>query len=409
MNIDKIRKDFPILSKKINGYNLIYFDTAATAQKPMRVLNDLVNFYTSHNSNIHRSVYSLGTEAEILYDKSKEVVKKFINANSSNEIIYTSGTTESLNLIARMLENELKENDEIIISSVEHHANFIPWQQLAIRKRLKLVIIEADNNGEFFAEQIKEKITNMTKIIALTQVSNTLGNIYPIEEIGDIIKDKDIFFVVDAAQSVPHFKVDVKKISCDFLAFSGHKICGPTGIGVLYAKKEILNKMIPAKFGGGMVGEVTDFNSDWSELQYKFEAGTPPIAQAVGLMGAIEYINEIGIENIEKYTNKLAKYLYTELKKIDGISIYGTNNFEKKVSIISFNIDGIHPHDLATYLDTKGICIRVGHQCTQPLLQRLKTFSVARISLYFYNTKDEVDFFTKTLKEAKEFFDNVFN
>ncbi len=406
MNIEAIRKDFPILDRKINGNKLVFFDNAATTQKPIQVINAISDYYKYYNSNIHRSVYTLGNESENIYYKSKEVVRKYINARNIEEIIYTSGTTESLNLISRMLENELSTDDEIIISSIEHHANFVPWQQLAKRKNLKLNILEADSDGFISLENLKNIISEKTKIVSLTYASNVLGIINPVKEISNILKDKNIYFIVDAAQAAPHLKIDVQEIKCDFLVFSGHKMCGPTGIGVLYGKKELLEKISPVKYGGGMIGIVEDYNSTWADIPNKFEAGTPLLAQASGLMAAIEYLNSIGIENIEQYTKLLTKYLIVELEKIDGIEIYGSKDINNRVSLVSFNLNGVHPHDIASFLDEKGICIRAGHQCTQPLLSRLNVYSVARISIYFYNTKEEIDLFIKTLREIKEFFAN---
>ncbi|MBU0278519.1 aminotransferase class V-fold PLP-dependent enzyme [Gemella sp. zg-1178] len=406
MNIENIRKEFPILNKEINENKIIFFDNAATTQKPKCVVDKIVDFYSNYNSNIHRSVYTLGTEAEDLYYKSKETVRRFINAKYQEEIIYTSGTTESINNLARMLENNIASDDEIIISSIEHHANFIPWQELCNRTGAKLNILEVNENYEIEVEELEKLLTEKTKIVSITYASNVLGNISPVEKIGNLLEDKNIFYIIDAAQAVPHLSVDVQKIKCDFLVFSGHKMLAPTGIGVLYGKKKHLENLAPAKFGGGMISIVEDFSSTWADIPNKYEAGTPLLEQAVGLMAAIDYIEKIGIDNIEKYTKELTKYLYKNLSEIDGITIYGTKNINNRVSLISFNLDSIHPHDIASFLDTKGICVRAGHQCTQPLLNRLNTFSVVRASLYFYNTISEIDIFIQTLKEIKEFFNN---
>lgn len=408
MDVNSIRRDFPILERKINNNKLVYLDNSATTQKPNAVIDAISNYYRNYNSNIHRSVYKLGNESENIYDNSKKTVKNFINAKEKEEIIYTSGTTESLNIIARMLEDIVEKDDEIIISSIEHHANFVPWQELSKRKNLKLNILEVDENEFIDVNKLKNLVTSKTKIVSLTYVSNVLGIINPIDEIGKFLKDKNIYFIVDAAQAVPHFRIDVQKLNCDFLVFSGHKICGPTGIGVLYGKRNILEKLKPVKFGGGMIGIVDDYNSNWTGLPDRFEAGTPLLAQAEGLRAALEYVDNIGIENIKNYTKNLTNYLITGMKKIEGIKLYGDFDYNKRVSLISFNIDGVHPHDLASFLDEKGICIRAGHQCTQPLLKRLNTYSVARVSLYFYNTKEEIDLFLTTLKEVKEFFENEF-
>ena len=402
------REDFPILKRKIKNNDLIFFDNGATTQKPIQVIDAISDYYKNYNSNIHRSVYTLGDESEKIYEESKQLVKEFINANSHEEIIYTSGTTESMNFIARIIEQDVKDGDEIILTYMEHHANLVPWQQLAIRKNLTLRFLDLDELGRININQLKELINDKTKIVSICHASNVLGNINPVYEIGSLLKDKDIYFVVDAAQSVPHMKIDVEKINCDFLAFSAHKMCGPTGIGVLYGKKNLLEKFDPVEFGGGMIGVVEEKSSTWAILPDKFEAGTPLLAEAAGLGATIKYLENIGLENIESYTKELTKYLYDELSKISNIKIYGTNEISDRVSLVSFNLEGVHPHDLTSFLDEKGICIRAGHQCTQPLLGKLGTYSVARASLYFYNTKEEIDFFIQVLKETKEFFENEF-
>lgn len=402
------REDFPILKRKINNNDLIFFDNGATTQKPIQVIDAISDYYKNYNSNIHRSVYTLGDESEKIYEESKHLVKEFINANSHEEIIYTSGTTESMNFIARIIEQDVEDGDEIILTYMEHHANLVPWQQLAIRKNLTLRFLDLDELGRININQLKELINDKTKIVSICHASNVLGNINPVYEIGSLLKDKDIYFVVDAAQSVPHMKIDVDKMNCDFLAFSAHKMCGPTGIGVLYGKKNLLEKFDPVEFGGGMIGVVEEKSSTWAILPDKFEAGTPLLAEAAGLGATIKYLEDIGLENIESYTKELTKYLYDELSKISNIKIYGTNEISDRVSLVSFNLEGVHPHDLTSFLDEKGICIRAGHQCTQPLLGKLGAYSVARASLYFYNTKEEIDFFIQVLKETKEFFENEF-
>lgn len=402
------REDFPILKRKIKNNDLIFFDNGATTQKPIQVIDAISDYYKNYNSNIHRSVYTLGDESEKIYEESKHLVKEFINANSHEEIIYTSGTTESMNFIARIIDQDVEDGDEIILTYTEHHANLVPWQQLAIRKNLTLRFLDLDDLGRININQLKELINDKTKIVSICHASNVLGNINPVYEIGSLLKDKDIYFVVDAAQSVPHMKIDVDKMNCDFLAFSAHKMCGPTGIGVLYGKKNLLEKFDPVEFGGGMIGVVEEKSSTWAILPDKFEAGTPLLAEAAGLGATIKYLENIGLENIESYTKELTKYLYDELSKISNIKIYGTNEISDRVSLVSFNLEGVHPHDLTSFLDEKGICIRAGHQCTQPLLGKLGAYSVARASLYFYNTKEEIDFFIQVLKETKEFFENEF-
>ena len=373
------RDDFPILKRKIKNNDLIFFDNGATTQKPIQVIDAISDYYKNYNSNIHRSVYTLGDESEKIYEESKHLVKEFINANSHEEIIYTSGTTESMNFIARIIEQDVEDGDEIILTYMEHHANLVPWQQLEIRKNLTLRFLDLDELGRININQLKELINDKTKIVSICHASNVLGNINPVYEIGSLLKDKDIYFVVDAAQSVPHMKIDVVKMNCDFL-----------------------------EFGGGMIGVVEEKSSTWANLPDKFEAGTPLLAEAAGLGATIKYLEDIGLENIESYTKELTKYLYDELSKISNIKIYGTNEISDRVSLVSFNLEGVHPHDLTSFLDEKGICIRAGHQCTQPLLGKLGAYSVARASLYFYNSKEEIDFFIQVLKETKEFFENEF-
>ena len=407
-NLSSYREDFPILKRKIRNNNLVFLDNSATTQKPIQVIDTISDYYKNYNSNIHRSVYTLGDESEKIYEESKELVKNFINAQSYEEIIYTSGTTESINFIVRMLEQDINEGDEVILTYMEHHANIIPWQQLALRKNLTLKYLEFDKEGKINLKQLEEYITEKTKVVSICHASNVLGTINPVYKIGDLLKDKDIYFVVDAAQSVPHLKLDVSEMNCDFLAFSAHKMCGPTGIGVIYGKKSLLEKFNPVEFGGGMIGIVDETSATWAQLPDKFEAGTPLLAQAAGLSATIKYLEDVGLDNIEEYTKELTEYMYSELSKIENIEIYGPKNVKDRVSLVSFNLSGVHPHDLTSFLDEKGICIRAGHQCTQPLLGKLEVYSVARASLYFYNTREEVDFFIQTLKETKEFFENEF-
>lgn len=407
-DLSKYREDFPILKRKIRDNDLIFFDNGATTQKPLQVIEAISDYYKNYNSNIHRSVYTLGTESEQIYEASKIAVKDFINASSSEEIIYTSGTTESMNFIARIVEQDLEEGDEVIVTYMEHHANIIPWQQLAKRKNLVLKYLDFDAEGKISLSELEKLISERTKVVSICHASNVLGTINPVYKIGEFLRDKGIYFVVDAAQSVPHLKIDVQKMNCDFLAFSAHKMCGPTGIGVLYGKKVLLEKFDPVEFGGGMIGIVDETSATWATLPDKFEAGTPLLAEAAGLLATIKYLQEVGLENIESYTKELTKYLYTKLSEIENIEIYGPKNIEDRVSLISFNLVGVHPHDLTSFLDEKGICIRAGHQCTQPLLGKLNTYSVARASLYLYNTKEEIDFFIETLKETKDFFENEF-
>lgn len=406
MDIVNIRNDFPILNKVVNNNRLVYLDNAATTQKPNIVIEAISNYYANYNSNIHRSVYTLGNESENIYYDSKEKVKNFINADNIEEIIYTSGTTQALNNIARMLEAKIEKDDEIILSIMEHHANLVPWQELAKRTGAKLKYIDINNDGKISLKDIENNINDKTKIISITYASNVLGTINPVKEIGQLVKNKNLYYIVDAAQAVPHLKTDVKDINCDFMVFSGHKMCAPTGIGVMYTKKHILEELSPVNYGGGMISIVENYSSTWADIPNKFEAGTPLLAEAAGLGKAIDYLNSIGIDNVENYTKKLTSYLYTELSKIEDIELYGPKDIKDRVSLISFNLQGVHPHDVASFLDSKGIAVRAGHQCTQPLLAKLGVYSVLRVSIYFYNTIEEIDLFIKTLKETKDFFKN---
>ena len=389
LDVEKIRKDFPILNVKVHGKPLIYLDNAATTQKPKTVINAVTDYYENYNANIHRSIHKLGEEATAAYEEAHSKVANFINAGFE-EIIFTKGTTEGLNLLAYSLTNDLKAGDEIVISQMEHHSNFVPWQQLALRKKLKLKFIEIDENGLLKEDSINENITDKTKIVSLTHVSNVLGTVNDVKEIGKIAHENDALFIVDAAQSVPHIPVDVKKIDCDFLAFSGHKMLGPTGIGGLYGKKELLQGMEPFLYGGEMIKEVTFEQTKFNDLPWKFEAGTMNIAQGIGLGVAIDYLNKIGMKNIENYENGLVSYAMKRLSEIKEIEIYGPDA-DKRSGLVAFNVKDVHAHDTATILDGDGIAVRAGHHCAMPLASVLGVAASARASFYLYNTKEEID------------------
>ena len=389
LDVEKIRKDFPILDVKVHGKPLIYLDNAATTQKPKTVINAVTDYYENYNANIHRSIHKLGEEATAAYEEAHSKVANFINARFE-EIIFTKGTTEGLNLLAYSLTNDLRAGDEIVISQMEHHSNFVPWQQLALRKKLKLKFIEIDENGLLKRDSINENITDKTKIVSLTHVSNVLGTVNDVKEIGKIAHENDALFIVDAAQSVPHIPVDVKKIDCDFLAFSGHKMLGPTGIGGLYGKKELLQEMEPFLYGGEMIKEVTFEQTKFNDLPWKFEAGTMNIAQGIGLGAAIDYLNKIGMKNIENYENGLVSYAMKRLSEIKEIEIYGPDA-DKRSGLVAFNVKDVHAHDTATILDGDGIAVRAGHHCAMPLASVLGIAASARASFYLYNTKEEID------------------
>ncbi|MBJ8071834.1 cysteine desulfurase SufS [Bacillus cereus] len=405
MNIHEIRKQFPILDQKVNGKQLVYFDSAATSQKPIQVIETLERYYKKYNSNVHRGVHTLGTKATDAYEGAREKVRKFINAKSMEEIIFTRGTTTALNTVAASygLDN-VKEGDEIVISYMEHHSNIIPWQQVAKKTGATLKYLPLQPDGTISLEDVRQTVTPNTKIVSIMHVSNVLGTINPVKEIGAIAHENGAIMIVDGAQSAPHMKVDVQDLNCDFYALSAHKMCGPTGVGVLYGKKELLNNMEPIEFGGEMIDFVDLQESTWKELPWKFEAGTPIIGNAIGLGAAIDFLEEIGLHNIEKHEHELAQYALERLSEVDGVTIYGPKH---RAGLVTFNIDDVHPHDVATVLDVEGIAVRAGHHCAQPLMKWLKASSTARASFYLYNTKEEIDTFVESLIKTKEYFTNV--
>jgi len=405
MNIKDIRKQFPILDQEVNGHPLIYLDSAATSQKPLPVIEALTKYYREYNSNVHRGVHTLGTKATDGYENAREKVRQFIHAKSTQEIIFTRGTTTALNMVAQSYGRAyLQEGDEIVISYMEHHANIIPWQQVAKETGAKLKYIPLQEDGTISIKDVNETVTNQTKIISLAMVSNVLGTINPIKEIAEIAHKNGAVMVVDAAQGAPHMKIDVQDLNVDFLAFSGHKMCAPTGIGVLYGKKELLEKMEPVETGGEMIDFVGLYESTWKELPWKFEAGTPIIAGAIGLAAAIEFLEDIGLDHIEEYEHKLAQYALEKISNIEGITIYGP---KERAGLVTFNIEDVHPHDVATVLDAEGIAIRAGHHCAQPLMKWLNVSATARASFYLYNTEEDIDKLANAIQKTKEYFGNV--
>ena len=402
MDIFEYRKDFPILDQEVNGNPLVYFDTSATSQTPVQVIQVMSEYYEKYNSNVHRGVHTLGTKATEAYEATRMKTRQFINAKRFGEIVFTRGTTAAINLVARSFGDMMVEpGDEIVVTEMEHHANLVPWQELAKRTGAKLVFIPLEEDGTIKIDSVKSVVTDKTKIVAITHVSNVLGTINDIKEIARIAHENDAYIVVDGAQAVPHLKVDVQDLDVDFYAFSAHKMLGPTGIGVLYGKMEHLKKMEPIEYGGDMIDFVEKETSTWTEVPVKFEAGTPMIAEAIGLSAAIDYITEVGLENISAYEDKLTKYAMEKMREIEGIDIYGP---ETRAGLITFNLDGVHPHDLSTALDSEGIAVRAGHHCAQPLMRLLGVSSTARASFYFYNSTEEIDRFIEGLKRAKEFF-----
>lgn len=405
----KIKEDFPILKQTVNDEPLIYLDNAATTQKPKQVLQAVQDYYFHDNANVHRGVHTLAERATRSYEESRETVRAFINASSTKGVLFTRGTTTALNWVAKGFGDlVVEEGDEIYITPMEHHSNIVPWQQLALRKRATLKYLPLTEDAVVDMEKAKEIISEKGKILAICHASNVMGSIHSIPRLAELIHQVGGYIVVDGAQSVPHTKVDVQALNADFFAFSGHKMCGPTGIGVLYGKQALLERMEPVEYGGEMIDFVYDETSTWTELPWKFEAGTPNITGAIGLRAAIEYLQAIGMDEIERHEQKLMAHLMPQLSDIEGLSIYGPTDHTKRTGIVTFNLDGVHPHDLATAFDMEGIAIRAGHHCAQPLMRYLDTPATARASFYFYNTKEDVDQFVVSLKKIKEFFNNGF-
>ncbi|MTT30685.1 SufS family cysteine desulfurase [Terrilactibacillus sp. BCM23-1] len=401
-----IKRHFPILDQEVNGHPLVYLDSGATSQKPNTVIDAISKYYKEYNSNVHRGVHTLGTMATEGYENAREKVRQFINAESTEEVIFTRGTTTSLNLVAQSYGRaNVHEGDEIVITPMEHHANLIPWQQVAKLTGATLKYIPMQEDGTLTLEDIKATITAQTKIVAVTQVSNVLGTINPVKEIAKIAHAHHAVVVVDGAQSTPHMPVDVQDLDVDFFAFSGHKMLGPTGIGVLYGKKELLENMEPVETGGDMIEFVGLYDSTWKELPWKFEAGTPTIAGAIGLGAAIDFLNQVGMDKIHAHEDEIAAYALDVLSEVEGISIYGP---KKRGGLVTFNIEGVHPHDVSTVLDAEGIAVRAGHHCAQPLMKCLNVSATVRASFYLYNTKDDIDRLVEGIKKTKEFFGHVF-
>ncbi|MFX3647590.1 MAG: cysteine desulfurase [Paenibacillus sp.] len=398
-----IREQFPILHQEINGHPLVYLDSAATSQKPRAVIEAVKHYYEYENSNVHRGVHTLGSRATDAYEGAREKVAKFINVRSTQEIIFTRGTTTALNLVASSYARaNCKEGDEIVITQMEHHSNLIPWQQVAKETGATLKYIPLQPDGHIELADVEKTITNNTKIVAIAYVSNVMGLVHPVKQIAEIAHRNGAVIVVDGAQSTPHMKVDVQDLDCDFYALSGHKMCGPTGIGALYGKKALLESMEPIEFGGEMIDDVGLYESNWKELPWKFEGGTPIIAGAVGLGAAIDFLEQIGMDEIAHHESVLAAYATERLAEIDGLTIYGPA--KRHVGVVTFNLGDVHPHDVATVLDASGVAIRAGHHCCQPLMRWLEVSSTARASFYLYNNEQDVDRLVSALIQTKEYF-----
>ena len=409
MDIKEIKKLFPILDQEINGNPLVYLDSAATSQKPIQVIEAVSDYYRLLNSNVHRGVHTLGTRATDAYEGAREKVRKFIHAKSIEEVIFTRGTTTALNVVASSYgKNNLHEGDEIVTTYMEHHSNIIPWQQVAKTTGATLKYIPLQEDGSLSLEDVRATITPNTKIVAVTLVSNVLGVINPIKEIAKIAHENGAVMVVDGAQGAPHLSIDVQDLDCDFLGFSGHKMCAPTGIGVLYGKKQLLENMEPVEFGGEMIDFVGLYESTWKELPWKFEGGTPIIAGAIGLGAAIDFLQEIGLDKILEHEHKLAAYTLEKMSTIEGLTIYGPKEADKRAGVVTFNLSDVHPHDVATVLDAEGIAVRAGHHCAQPLMKWLDVSATARASFYLYNTEEDIDKLVEGLAKTKEYFSDVF-
>lgn len=406
-NAEAIKQDFPILDQIVNDEPLVYLDNAATTQKPTRVLAAIENYYLRDNANVHRGVHTLAERATTAYEAARERVRSFINAASSREVLFTRGTTTSLNWVARFAAERLQPGDEVLISIMEHHSNVIPWQEACRKTGAKLVYVYL-KNGALDMEDFCVKLNERTKFVSLAHASNVLGVINPIKEIAQLAHQQGALLVVDGAQSTPHMKIDVQDLDVDFFAFSGHKMAGPTGIGVLYGKEELLEQMSPVEFGGEMIDFVYEQEATWKELPWKFEAGTPNMAGAIGLAAAIDYLEDLGMDAITQHEQDLITYVFPKLQAVEGLTIYGSQDLAQRSGVIAFNLDGLHPHDVATALDYEGVAVRAGHHCAQPLLTYLQVPATVRASFYIYNTYADCDKLVDALEKTKEFFNGAF-
>lgn len=405
-DVQDVRDDFPILNQKINGEDLVYFDNAATSQKPESVIDAIDEYYREYNSNVHRGAHSLSDRATQAYEDAREAVRDFINADSTEECIFVSNTTEGINLVANSWAlQRLNEDDEILLTAMEHHSNLIPWQMVSDKTGATIKFAELTDAGEVDQESFDEQLSEDTAMVAFPHMSNVLGTIVPAQKMIEKAHSVGAKVLVDGAQSVPHMPVDVQELDADFLAFSGHKMCGPTGIGVLYGKKKLLQEMPPFLGGGEMIGRVERKQSTWADLPHKFEAGTPNIAQAVGLEAAIDYLGDLGMDKIHEHETDLIEHALERVRDIDGMTVFG--DADRRGAVLSFELQDIHPHDISQVLDNHGVAIRAGHHCAQPLMEWLGIQATARASLSFYNTKDEIEPFVDGLEQAKEFFGSV--
>ena len=402
-DVSRIRNDFPILAQQVHGKPLVYLDNAATSQKPQSVLDALNRYYTTENSNIHRGIHYLSEQATADYEESRSKIRRLVNASDDREIIFVRGTTEGINLVAGSYGRaNVGEGDEVIISAMEHHSNIVPWQILCQERGAHLRVVPMNDDGELLVDEYERLLGPRTRLVSMVHVSNSLGTINPIRRVIEMAHSRGVPVLVDGAQSAPHMNVDVQDLDCDFFAFSGHKLYGPTGIGVLYGKADLLESMPPYQGGGDMIKSVSFEKTTYNSLPYKFEAGTPNIAGTIGLGAAVDYVSSIGLENIESYEHELLEYGTKALSSISGLRLIGTAR--KKAGILSFVLDGVHPHDIGTILDSEGIAVRTGHHCTQPVMERFGIPATARASLAFYNTRDEIDALVKGIDKVMEVF-----
>ena len=404
---ESLRNDFPVLKRKVrDGKKLVYLDNAATTQKPIQVIDAISDYYKNNNSNIHRAVHALAEESTEAFEQTRDKVAEFLNTKDSQEIIFVKGTTEAINLVANAWgRDNVKEGDIIVTTEYEHHSNIVPWQLLTQDKKAQLKYIDINDNGELMIDQLDEYLsTGKVKLVAFSHVSNVLGTITPAKEIISKCKNAGVKTLIDGAQAVPHMKVDLTELDCDFYAFSAHKMLGPTGVGVLWAKKQILEKMIPYQGGGDMIREVHKYETTWNDLPYKFEAGTPNIADVIGFKTAIEYLQKIGMENIRNHELELTKYALEQMEKVPGITLYGAKEPEKRGGVVSFNFNDVHPHDVGTIIDKDGVAIRSGHHCAQVLMEKLNVAATNRASFYIYTTKEEIDALIAALQNVAKVF-----
>lgn len=403
--LNNSRKDFPILDQQVNGEPLVYLDNAATTQKPNQVLKTIVSYYQNDNANVHRGVHTLAERATDHYEAARDKVAEFINAANRKSIVYTRSTTEGLNWVASSFGNlVVNEGDEIVISQLEHHSNIVPWQQVAQKQHATLKYIDLTADGELDMDSARRQITDKTKIVAIAQAANVMGVVNPIKELAQIAHQHGAYMIADGAQAAPHMKIDVQDLDVDFYAFSGHKMLAPTGIGVLYGKQDLLEMMPPVQFGGEMIDFVHHQDASWTELPWKFEAGTPNISGAIALGSAVDYLTKLGMDNIHAYEHELVAYTLPKLLAVDGVTVYGPHDPNKHTGVLAFNMAGLHPHDVATGLDMEGVAVRAGHHCAQPLMEYLNVTATARASFYFYNTQADADKFIQAVTAVKEFF-----